>query len=91
MLNLLDRGGPVRVLPPFSGMKPNLQNQPETTTALPMQVGMTSQQTEDVIQEISHSGVAKGEADVERDALPGPETGENNAPSGFPMPIITSD
>lgn len=73
-------------------MKTNNSNENETVAALPLQVGVSSQQTQDVRDEISHSGVAQSEEDVENSAMPGPETSENDgASSGFPVPIVASD
>lgn len=47
------------------------------TEAKPMKLGQDSQETQSLIEEISQSGVAQSEADVERLGTPGPETGED--------------
>ncbi len=66
------------------------QNPSPITEAKPMQVGQTPEETQSLIDEISQSGVAQDGADVERQATPGPETGEDASPSQIPVPIVTS-
>lgn len=69
----------------------NLENSSQTPSALPMQIGLQPGQVEELSEEISQTGVAQSEADVERLGVPGPETGENDGPTRFPVPIVTSD
>lgn len=76
-------------------MQNNNENQnveaEEMPHAAPMQIGMNEGQVEELTQEISHTGVAQSEADVERLGVPGPETGEDNTSgNAFPIPIVTS-
>jgi hypothetical protein len=64
-------------------MHPTESNQPdETTEAKPMQVGTQPGEVERLRGEISQSGVANSEADVERLGIEGPETGEDDSTGG---------
>lgn len=66
----------------------NTENNISPTEAKPMKVGQESEEIQSLKAEISQSGVAQSEADVERLATPETENGGNEPPS-IPLPIIT--
>ncbi len=70
-------------------MQPTQSQQPNTTEAKPIQVGTEPGEIERLSQEISQTGVANSEEDVERLATEGRDTGGDDAPA-IPTPIITS-
>ena len=51
----------------------------EHVEALPVKVGSEPGEVEELSEEISHSGVASSEEDVERLGVPGPDTGEDRS------------
>jgi hypothetical protein len=70
--------------------QPNTQ---VTTDAKPIQVGTQPGEVDRLTEEISGTGAANSEADVERLATEGPETGEDLEAGGddasIPLPVIT--
>ena len=66
----------------------NNSHSQKTVPAKPIEVGQKPGETQDLIDKISHTGVADSEATAEATGGPGPDATEEDAPT-IPLPVVT--
>lgn len=66
-------------------------NPEQYAAGLPLQVGVTPEQMQEMRDEISHSGVASSEKDVEENATPGRETGGDDSSTALLIGNLNAD